>query len=78
MFFLIFSSGFTSTPQPIIIHTSSLPYQPQYHQQQAPAPVSPQWHLENHPMLPQPSAPPGPIDDSYMDRPPPYEKICGN
>ena len=79
----MFYLGFTATPQPIIIHTNSPQYHPQYYQQQAPAPapvpVSAQtWRLENHPMLPQPSAPPGPIDDSYMDRPPPYEKICGN
>jgi hypothetical protein len=34
--------------------------------------------LENHPMLPQPSAPPQPFDDGRMDLPPPYEKISAN
>jgi len=29
-------------------------------------------------MLPQPSAPPQPNDDFHMERPPPYEKICGS
>ena len=86
---IIFSSfhpGFNPVQQPIIIHTNSPnSYQPQYHQQQAPTsapvpvPVSvPTWRLENHPMLPQPSAPPRPNDDSYIDRPPAYEKICAN
>ena len=78
-----FHSGFHTVPQPIIIQTSPPNYQSQYPQQQAPVspPVSvpaQTWRLENHPMLPQPSAPPRPVDDSYMDRPPPYEKLYAN
>ncbi len=91
--FFFLNSAFHPVPQPIIIHTNSPNYQPQHPQQQAPSP-QPQlpaqiWHSENYPMLPQPSAPPRPTDDSYMDRapqrptddsymdrPPPYEKIC--
>ncbi len=80
----MFNLGFNTIPQPIVIHTNSPPYQPQYYQQQVPSPPPPPaaaaaaqpWYLENHPMLPQPSAPPQPNDESYMDRPPPYEKIC--
>ncbi|CAF3629074.1 unnamed protein product [Adineta steineri] len=77
--------GFTTMPQPIIIHTGSPNYQPQFQQQQqqqqVPSPQPPMqqtWGLENHPMLPQPSAPPQPMDDFHMERPPPYEKVCGN
>ncbi|CAF0833954.1 unnamed protein product [Adineta ricciae] len=71
------NQGFHSVPQPIVIQTSPANYHPQVYQQQAP-PSQPTWALENHPMLPQPSAPPQPADDFHMERPPPYEKICGN
>ncbi|UJR22728.1 hypothetical protein I4U23_025762 [Adineta vaga] len=77
------NQGFQTVAQPIIIQTSPGHYQPQVYQHQAPSPQPPfpaqqTWALENHPMLPQPSAPPQPIDDFHMERPPPYEKICGN
>jgi hypothetical protein len=72
-----FNLGFTTVPQPIIIHTNSPNYQPQFqHQQQQAPPPTQTWMSENHPMLPQPSAPPLPNDDFYMERPPPYEKVC--
>jgi hypothetical protein len=58
-------------PQPIFIQSAPV----SYHQQAANSPSS--WMVDNHPMLPQPSAPPQPMDSSYgMDRPPPYEKVC--
>jgi len=65
-------------PQPIFVHTGPTGYQPQYHQQQAPqtwSPVAVQ-SPESRPMLPQPSAPPRPIDHFHMEHPPPpYEKL---
>ncbi len=70
--------GFTAVPQPIIIHTGTPNYQPQFQQQQQAPPRTQNWNLENHPMLPQPSAPPQPVDDFRMDLPPPYEKISAN
>lgn len=77
----IFNLGFNTIPQPIIIHTNSPPNQAQYYQQQqapSPMPAPQSWHLENHPMLPQPSAPPRPNDESYVEPPPAYEKICAS
>jgi len=68
---------FQASPQPIIITTSYPGYVPQSYQQQAPSP-SPMWQLENHPMLPQPSAPPLPAESIYPDRPPSYEKAIAN
>ncbi|CAF1467255.1 unnamed protein product [Rotaria sordida] len=61
------NQDFTTTSQPIVIHTGSSNYQ------QTPLQT---WNSENHPMLTQPSAPPQPMDDFLMERPPPYEKIC--
>ena len=61
-------------PQPIFVHSNSPNnYPPQTFQQPTPA-VN--WLQETHPMLPTPSAPPPPIDDYLMERPPPYEQIC--
>ncbi|CAF4324686.1 unnamed protein product [Rotaria sp. Silwood2] len=68
------NQGFITTSQPIVIHTGSSNYPSRYNYQQAPPPHT--WTSETHPMLPQPSAPPQPIDDFLMERPPPYEKIC--
>ncbi|CAF2356854.1 unnamed protein product [Rotaria sp. Silwood2] len=67
-------------PQPIFVHTGPSGYQPQYYQQQVP-PQS--WNSvmvqspESRPMLPQPSAPPQPNDDIYIEHvsPPAYEKL---
>ena len=42
--------------------------------QQSPPPQT--WSIGNHPMLPQPSAPPQSNDDFHMEQPPPYEQIC--
>ncbi|CAF1070969.1 unnamed protein product [Rotaria sp. Silwood1] len=71
------NQGFITTPQPIVIHTGSSNYPSPYNYQQAVGSSSLQtWTSENHPMLPQPSAPPQPIDDYLTERPPPYEKIC--
>lgn len=66
-------------PQTIYIQPGQYAYQPQQFQQQAP----PKWNSmsvespESRPMLPQPSAPPRPMDDFSNENapPPPYEKL---
>ncbi|CAF3214821.1 unnamed protein product [Rotaria socialis] len=66
-------------PQPVYIHAGPSGYQPQYYQQQAPQPWSSiaVQSPESRPMLPQPSAPPQPMNEFNSDHspPPPYEKL---
>ncbi|CAF3410707.1 unnamed protein product [Rotaria socialis] len=66
-------------PQPVYIQAGPSGYQPQYYQQQAPQPWSSiaVQSPESRPMLPQPSAPPQPMNEFNSDHspPPPYEKL---